>query len=198
MPQPGQGGCIPAACTAVSTARNDRAWQPHQRPLRPGRPPRDPATSSGAGAGDAAGPSGSGAGAAPAAATPPTAGGQPWDGVDEGAPTTSIQLRLADGSRMVRGPCAARSRRGLLQADPRSPAVTCRACGWLAISGSGSGHCNMVGATKQILSCMWCSAAEPAHALMARHYLHALHAWPRPQVLVICWTSVGQRRLPLC
>jgi len=25
--------------------------------------------------------------------------------VDEGAPTTSIQLRLADGSRMVRGPC---------------------------------------------------------------------------------------------
>ncbi|KAK9832744.1 hypothetical protein WJX81_007147 [Elliptochloris bilobata] len=53
-------------------------------------------------AGDDAGPSGSGtAGAAAAGPPASTAGGQPWDGVEEGQPSTSIQLRLADGSRMV-------------------------------------------------------------------------------------------------
>jgi len=40
--QPGQGGTFPAACMAASAARSQRASQPHQRLLRPGRPPRVP------------------------------------------------------------------------------------------------------------------------------------------------------------
>lgn len=57
--------------------------------------------STGAGSSGAAAPSGSGA-AAPAAATPPVDafGAVTWGGADPMLPTTSIQLRLADGSRL--------------------------------------------------------------------------------------------------
>lgn len=39
--------------------------------------------------------------AAPAPAGPSTAVSTSWEGVDESQPSTSLQLRLADGSRMV-------------------------------------------------------------------------------------------------
>ena len=49
-----------------------------------------------------AGPSSSSGAAAAAAASSSAAAQGEWAGVDETKPTTSLQLRMADGSRMVR------------------------------------------------------------------------------------------------
>jgi UBX domain-containing protein 1 len=68
--------------------------------VAPAAPAHVPFSGAGQKLGDAAGASGSGAAAPPPAPVPPLTAGA-WDGPDESLPMTSLQLRLADGSRLV-------------------------------------------------------------------------------------------------